>query len=260
LKLLLYFVCLEQLMKSITIQIIHYSGCKMNFFVFRIVVKCYKYTSKAAAIKLSFWVCWHIMLLICCRLQELEVSFCYKKTECCWRGLGHCMKLHLCVSPGVAIWLPEHCPRFSSTFHNAVEPVRMLQSEWWRVERNCKKVGWVNVFTKLNIVVCLVNLQCKWLCMAVMWVYHCVCIYSCLHLKELAVFGCCDLTDAGISMVICQCNQLPVVNLKGLTYITAMCALGEDPEPTLCFIIPWCMVFLQQVHHWPWRPTTGPYC
>jgi len=39
LKLLLYFVCLEQLMKSITIQIIHYSGCKINFFVFRIVVQ-----------------------------------------------------------------------------------------------------------------------------------------------------------------------------------------------------------------------------
>ena len=44
----------------------------------------YQYTSKAAVIKLSFWVPWHVMLLVCCRLQELEVQFCSKMTE---RGL-----------------------------------------------------------------------------------------------------------------------------------------------------------------------------
>jgi len=38
LKLLLCFVCLEQLMNSITNHIIHYSGCK-NKLIFRIVVQ-----------------------------------------------------------------------------------------------------------------------------------------------------------------------------------------------------------------------------
>jgi len=34
------------------------------------------------------------------------------QTEDCWRGLGHCMDWHLCVSLGVSNWLPKHCPRF----------------------------------------------------------------------------------------------------------------------------------------------------
>jgi len=42
----------------------------------------------------------------------------------------------------------------------------------------------------------------------------------CIYLKELAVCGCCCVTDAGISMVISHCNQLPVLNLKGTTYVT----------------------------------------
>jgi len=44
----------------------------------------YQYTRKGAVIKLSFWVCWHVMLLLCCRLQELEVLYCYEMTD---RGL-----------------------------------------------------------------------------------------------------------------------------------------------------------------------------
>jgi len=55
-------------------------------------------------------------------------------------------------------------------------------------------------------------------------------------LKELAVCFCDEVTDAGISMVVSHCNQLCVLNLKGLIYITGMCALCEDLEPTLCFI------------------------
>jgi hypothetical protein len=80
LKLVLYFVCAEQLMKSITNEIIHYSGCKIICFQ-NSSIECYQYTSKAAVIKLSFWVHWHVMLLMCCRLQELEVSSCYKMTD-----------------------------------------------------------------------------------------------------------------------------------------------------------------------------------
>jgi len=68
-------------------------------------------------------------------------------------------------------------------------------------------------------------------------------------MKELAVSVCCNVTDAGISIVIRQCNQLRVLNLMCLLCITGMCALCEDSEPTLCFIVLWCMIFLQQVHH-----------
>jgi len=95
-------------------------------------------------------------------------------------------------------------------------------------------------------------------CVAVTLVYRCVCIYRCIHLKELAVCRC-DVTDAGISMVISHCIQLCLLNLMGLEYITGMCALCEDRECTLCFVTSWCMIFLQQVHHWPQMPTTGPY-
>jgi len=41
----------------------------------------YQYTSKADVIKLSFWVRWHVMLLMCCRLQELEVRNCDGMTD-----------------------------------------------------------------------------------------------------------------------------------------------------------------------------------
>jgi hypothetical protein len=40
-------------------------------------------------------------------------------------------------------------------FHSVIEPVIMRQSEWWRVERNCRKVQSVNIFTCLNVAVCL---------------------------------------------------------------------------------------------------------
>jgi len=53
---------------------------------------------------------------------------------------------------------------------------------------------------------------------------------SCLHLKELAVFVCCDVTDAVFSMVICHCNQLPLLNLKGLTYIAGKGYLALVPS------------------------------
>jgi len=84
LKLLLCFVCLEQLIESITNQIIHSCGCKMNFCIQNVSTEHYQYTSKIAVIKLSFWVHWQVMLLMCCRLQELDVSTCDKMTD---RGL-----------------------------------------------------------------------------------------------------------------------------------------------------------------------------
>jgi hypothetical protein len=44
----------------------------------------YQYTNEAAVIKLSFWVRWHVMLLMCCRLQELGLAVCRNMTD---RGL-----------------------------------------------------------------------------------------------------------------------------------------------------------------------------
>jgi hypothetical protein len=63
----------------------------------------------------------------------------------------------------------------------------------------------------------------------------CVCAYRCVHLKELAVSWC-SVTDAGISMVIRNCSQLRLLNLKHLLCVTGMCAVCEDSDPTLCFI------------------------
>ena len=61
-----------------------------------------------------------------------------------------------------------------------------------------------------------------------------------MHLKELALGYYCDVTDAGIGMVIRQCNQLGSLKLVALHSITGMCARCEDPEPKLCFITGVC--------------------
>ena len=99
-------------------------------------------------------------------------------------------------------------------------------------------------------------MKCKCLCVAVRLVYHCVCIYRCIHLKELAVYDCYNVTDAGIFMVISHCSQLRGLSLMGLEDITGMCALCEDRESTLCFIT---MVYdvltaraslTTNAHHW----------
>ena len=70
---------------------VHYkSNCPLfwlwnDFFFFQnsITEHC-QYTNQAAVMKLSFWVRWPVMLLLCCRLQELEVTCCRKMTG---RGL-----------------------------------------------------------------------------------------------------------------------------------------------------------------------------
>jgi hypothetical protein len=95
----------------------------------------------------------------------------------------------------------------------------------------------------------VLNMKCKCLCVAVRLVYHCVCIYRCIYLKELTVCWSHNVTDAGISMVIRHCNQLRVLDLKYLKNITGMCALCGDPETTLYFVTLLSMIFLQQVHH-----------
>jgi len=94
----------------------------------------------------------------------------------------------------------------------------------------------------------VLNMKCKCLCMALRWVYSCVFICRCIHLKELTLSEC-EISDAGISMVIRKCSQLYVLNLWGLPQITGMFALFEDSETTLCFITLWCIIILQKVNH-----------
>jgi len=48
----------------------------------------YQITSKDAVIKLSFLVRWHVMLLMCCRLQELELFCCWNMTDRGLEGIG----------------------------------------------------------------------------------------------------------------------------------------------------------------------------
>ena len=69
-----------------TTDAVHYKSnyplfcCKMNCFL-NSSTERYQYTSKAAVIKLSFWVRWDVMLLMCCRLQELEMISCCSMTD-----------------------------------------------------------------------------------------------------------------------------------------------------------------------------------
>jgi len=77
------FVCLEQLVKFIKIKLSTILVIISVFCFQHSSTEHYQYTSKDV-IKLSFWVRWHVMLLMCCRLQELRLDFCWNMTD---RGL-----------------------------------------------------------------------------------------------------------------------------------------------------------------------------
>jgi hypothetical protein len=53
----------------------------------------------------------------------------------------------------------------------------------------------------------------------------CVCVHRCEQLKELDISFCYNITDAGISMVICNCSQLRVLKMRDVPFITGMCAI-----------------------------------
>ena len=55
-------------------------------------------------------------------------------------------------------------------------------------------------------------------------------------------------------MVICHCNQLRVLDLSGLEYVTGMCVFCEDPGPKSCFRTLQSMINLQQVNQCLQRP------
>jgi len=58
-------------------------------------------------------------------------------------------------------------------------------------------------------------------------------------LKELTVCCSFNVTDAGISMVIIHCNQLGVLSLISLPYITGKCTFCEDLRCVLYFYGVW---------------------
>jgi len=78
-----YDACLEQLINSLQIKLSIILAVKW-IYLQKSSPERYQYTRMAAVIKLLFLVCRHVMLLMCCRLQELGISFCGEMTD---RGL-----------------------------------------------------------------------------------------------------------------------------------------------------------------------------
>ena len=156
---LLLFYCLEQLMNSITYQIIPYSGYKWIFCFQNSITDHYQYTSKAALIKLSFWVRWHVMLLMCCRLQELEVYCCYKMTDCgLLEGIGSLQKLKSlrlnwgCSLTSQALSTFLHRPSMNSIQLLELSICSGLDDEGLKgIAERCLKL----IYLCLNILVCL---------------------------------------------------------------------------------------------------------
>ena len=66
------------------IQLFTILAVKLIFWFQNSSTEHFPYTSKAGVIKLSFWGFLPVVLLMCCRLQELKVSCCWNMTD---RGL-----------------------------------------------------------------------------------------------------------------------------------------------------------------------------
>jgi hypothetical protein len=84
----------------------------------------------------------------------------------------------------------------------------------------------------------------------------CVCVCRCVQLKQLSIRYCCKVTDVGVSRVVHNCYQLHTLELYMLQHITGLCAVCEDPEPTLCFITMLYDILttdsshITKAHHW----------
>jgi hypothetical protein len=73
----------------------------------------YQYTSKAAVIKLTFWVRDRYCYWCVADSRNWRCAIVMEwHTEVCWRGSGHCTNLQICISLWVTGWLPKHCPHF----------------------------------------------------------------------------------------------------------------------------------------------------
>jgi hypothetical protein len=192
------------------------------------------------------------MLLMCCRIQELGVSCCLRMTDRgLLEGIGSLLELtSLRLSGGdnltAQAWSTFlHQSSMTSMVVLNLTDCRYLVDEGLKgIAERCNKLTFYMFHCS--------GLSWTWSASVCVWLWGkfiIVCIYRCIYLEKLTVCGCCNVTDAGISIVISHCNQLRVLDLTGLAYITGTCALCEDSEPTLSFITLWCMIFLQQVHH-----------
>ena len=220
--------------------------------------------------KLSFWVCWHVMLLVCCRLQELELPCCYTMTD---RGLlegigplRELTSLRVTFAENVtaqAFLMLFHQPSMSSIMSLDLSSCCNLDDEGLKgIAERCNKLRYFKLV--LYIVYMSKCSGVSWSCSAsacvCLWRNFIISFYRCIHLKKLEVGECQNITDAGISMVVRQCSQLRLLRLSCISSITGLCALCENPEYSICFITISRMMILKQVHQQAQRPTTGPYC
>ena len=203
------------------------------------------------------------MLLMCFSLKELSVILCDNMSDRGFlEGIGSLheltsLLLHVCANVTAQAWSKFlHRPSMNSIVLLDLSYCYNLDDEG--LNGIAKRCNYLTFFMSKSS-----GLTWTWnvnVCERLWAKFIIVCIYRCIHLKELNLRLCGCVTDAGICMVIRHCNQLCVLNLIGLEHITGMCALCEYPKPTLCFITLWCTITLQQVRHWWQRPTTGPYC
>jgi hypothetical protein len=162
------------------------------------------------------------MLLMCCRLQELDVSWCVNMTDSgLLEGIGSLQELtslrltegHHLTAQALSTFL--HRPSMTSIVLMNLSNCYNLDDEGLTgIAKRCNKLRYLHIW-----------MQCKCLCVTVRWVYCVVCVYRCVHLKELEVCFCEDITDAGISSVTTNCTQLRALNMWGLQRITGVCSL-----------------------------------
>jgi hypothetical protein len=179
---------------------------------------------------------------MCCRLQELEVPGCYNMTDRgLLEGIGSLQGLtSLCLTSGTRLTAQAlstflHRPFMTSIMLLDVSSCPNLDDKGLEgIAERCNKLTYFSYLNVLQVSVCGCEVSLL-----------CVCVYRCVQLKELKVCQCNSITDAGISMVISNCTQLCVLDLRGLDLITGMCAVCEIPETTLPFITLCCMIFLQ---------------
>jgi hypothetical protein len=113
----------------------------------------YQYTSKAAVIKLSFWVRWHGILLMCCRLQELAVSYCIHMTDRgLLEGIGSLheltsLRLHVCgnlTAQALSTFLQR--PSMSSIVMLSLTDCYNLDDEGLKgIAKRCNKLTYLHV-------------------------------------------------------------------------------------------------------------------
>jgi hypothetical protein len=173
------------------------------------------------------------MLLMCCRLKELGLLQCDNLTDRgLLEGIGPLQRLtSLCLSCGFNLTAQGLYTFLHGTSMTSIVSLNLscpnLDDEGLKgIAERCNKLTYLHIWK-----------YCKGVCVCLCEVsLLCVCVYRCVHLKELDVSFCYKITDTGISNVITRCTQLCVLNLMDVKSITGLCAVCNVPEPSLCFI------------------------